>query len=103
MGRCDPDKKPELVAPGVEVLSAWTEGNYVRATGTSQACPFVTSTVALLLEGRPDLTSRSEVERLKEVLEQTALHVGGQKTPHDDAAGYGIVQAKAAYDAYRPA
>ncbi len=102
-GRCDPDKKPELVAPGVEILSAWTGGSYVRATGTSQACPFVTSAVGLILQGRPHLTGRADVEHMKTVLEQTARKIGGQKTPHDDAAGYGIVQAKAAYDAYRPA
>jgi serine protease AprX len=100
-GRCDPNKKPELVAPGVEVLSAWTDDKYVRATGTSQATPFVTSAVALLLEGRPDLTSRADVVRVKQVLEATAKPVSGQRTPHDDAAGYGLLQAKAAFDAYR--
>ncbi len=102
-GRCDPDKKPELVAPGVEILSSWTGETYAKATGTSQACPFVASTVALLLEGRPVLKDRAGVERVKEVLVQTAKHVAGQATPHDRAAGYGIVQAAAALEAYRPA
>jgi len=100
-GRCDPDKKPEIVAPGVDILSAWTNDNYVRATGTSQATPFVTSTVALMLEGRAPLKSSNDVEHLKTILMQTARPIPGQHLPHDNAAGYGLVQAKAAYDAYR--
>ena len=98
--RCDPDKKPEIVAPGVEILSAWTEDKYVRASGTSQATPFVTAAVALLLEGRPHLTGKSGVQHVKEVLEHSAKPVAGQSQPHDRAAGYGLLQAKAAYDAY---
>lgn len=99
-GRCDPDKKPELVAPGVNILSAWTGDRYVQATGTSQATPFVSAAIALMLEGHGRLTNASDVEHLKEVLEKTARPVPGQKTPHDDAAGYGLLQAKAAFDAY---
>ncbi|HEX2065725.1 MAG TPA: S8 family serine peptidase [Candidatus Thermoplasmatota archaeon] len=101
-GRCDPHKKPELVAPGVDILSAWSGDAYVRARGTSQATPFVTATVALLLEGRPPLAGREGVEEIKRVLERTAAPVPGQRLPHDDAAGYGLVQAMAALQAYRP-
>jgi serine protease AprX len=101
-GRCDPDKKPELVAPGVDILSAWTGDLYVRARGTSQATPFVTAAVALLLEGRPPLAGRDAVLHLKQVLEQTARPAPDQSLPHDRAAGYGIVQAMRALDAYRP-
>ncbi|MCA1819907.1 MAG: S8 family serine peptidase [Thermoplasmatota archaeon] len=100
-GRCDPNKKPELVAPGVEILSAWTGDKYVRATGTSQATPFVTAAVALLLEGRAHLTGRSDVVHVKQVLIHAAKPVPGARLPHDPAAGYGLLQAKAAYDAYR--
>ncbi len=107
IGRCrDPDRKPELVAPGVGILSAWTGSDYVEATGTSQATPFVTSVVALLLEprvgsdGKSPLRDRGDVETLKRVLVDTAKPVAGQSQPHDDAAGYGIVQAGAAFRAY---
>ncbi len=100
-GRCDPDKKPELVAPGVDILSCWINDQYVRATGTSQATPFVTAAVALMLEGRGALHSAAEVEHLKSVLIEHAKPIPGQRLPHDNAAGYGLLQAKAAYDAYR--
>lgn len=99
-GRCYPDQKPEIVAPGVGILSAWTKDLYVRADGTSQATPFVTAAVALLLEGKGDLPDRAAVERVKRVLVETAQPVPGQATPHDEAAGYGLLQADAAIRAY---
>lgn len=100
-GRCDPNKKPELVAPGVDILSAWKGDSYVRATGTSQAVPFVTAAVAVVLEDGPRLDGRDDVVRLKEALADTAAPVAGQRQPHDRAAGYGLVQAMAAREAFR--
>lgn len=100
-GRCDPNKKPELVAPGVGILSAWAGDVYVSASGTSQATPFVTAAVALLLEGNGRLTSAAQVAQVKRALIDTAAPIPGANTPHDDAAGYGLVQAEAALRAYR--
>lgn len=99
-GRCFPDQKPELVAPGVDIVSAWTDDSYVRASGTSQAAPFVTAAVALILEGRPNLVDRSDVEQLKRALVEAAQPVDGQALPHDVAAGYGRLDALAALRLY---
>ncbi len=99
-GRCYPDQKPELVAPGVDILSAWTEDVYVRAGGTSQATPFVTAVVAMLLEGRPALTTSSQVATLKRALVDSAEPLAGAATPHDSASGYGLVQAERALRTY---
>ncbi|MHB1261572.1 MAG: S8 family serine peptidase [Thermoplasmatota archaeon] len=99
-GRCPPNQKPELVAPGVGILSAWTDGTFVRADGTSQATPFVTAAVALILEGHGDLPNRAAVLHLKQVLVDTARPLDGQVQPHDEAAGYGLLQAADAVRAY---
>lgn len=48
--------KPDLLAPGEEVLSTRQGGGYLSFTGTSAACPHVAGTMALLLQAYPDLT-----------------------------------------------
>ena len=42
--------KPELAAPGVNIMSTDTSGGYAQYTGTSFATPFVTGSAALMME-----------------------------------------------------
>jgi serine protease AprX len=100
IGRCEPHMKPEIVAPGVEILSAWIDGSYVKATGTSQAAPFVASAVALMLQGKPQLQDREDVYAVKQALVDSAKQVASSE--HDDAYGYGILQVNGAINAYKP-
>ncbi|MBI4393201.1 MAG: S8 family serine peptidase [Euryarchaeota archaeon] len=107
--RTDPNQKPELLAPGVNIVSSWKEGLYVSASGTSQATPYVGAVIALLLEGFPKYQrdgaagGPSAVTEFKNVFMVTAKKIGPLAgrgpTAHDDYYGYGLVNAAAAFDA----
>ena len=101
----DPHKKPEVVAPGVGVLSAWTGDAYAAASGTSQAAPVVGGVLALLLEAKPSLANRDQatVFAVKEKLMVSSKKIGPlagkAPTAHDDQYGYGLVQGVALLEA----
>lgn len=103
--RPDPHKKPEIVAPGDKIRSAWINGDFAIASGTSQAAPIVCGTLALLLQKCPALRANNSggmVVDIKTKLMQTAEPVEGQRLPHDNGAGYGLLRADRLVDAYGP-
>jgi hypothetical protein len=95
--------KPDLVAPGVGILSAAPGGSYSLGSGTSDAGPHVTGVVALMWSANPALVG--DIERTEQILAETAR-------PYDEAlngplpcsdsgrpnntAGYGLLDALAA-------
>ncbi len=102
----DPNKKPELVAPGVGVIGAWPGrdcggqvSDYCVLSGTSQAAPYVGGAVALILEEHPELQRKGpdQVRKVKRILTETAEKRQGQ-SGHDDRYGYGLLQADRALD-----
>ncbi|WP_160174465.1 S8 family peptidase [Archangium violaceum] len=48
--------KPDVLAPGVDILSAAPGGRWVRDSGTSMACAWVAGVAAALWEAKPDAT-----------------------------------------------
>ncbi|RLF01955.1 MAG: peptidase S8 [Thermoprotei archaeon] len=94
------NRNPELVAPGVEILSTYPDDTYETLSGTSMACPHVSGTVALIQAARmiyglpllppgnqEDLTADS----VRGVLHITADEGGVEG--YDPLYGYGIVRA----------
>ena len=86
-------QKPDLVAPGVEILTAAPGGGYTRQTGTSFAVPFVTGAAALLMQygivdgNDPYLYG----EKVKAYLRRGAVPLPGIREYPDERVGYGTL------------
>ncbi len=86
----NPIGKPDISAPGVDVISAGKSGNqYVKMSGTSMATPAVAGIVALLLSKYPNLTA----EQVREVLAKSAVDVDAPG--FDPNTGWGRIDAAA--------
>jgi subtilisin family serine protease len=93
--------KPDIVAPGVDVLSSFPNNSYEYLPGTSMAGPHVAGVVALMWSANPSLIG--DVERTEEILRHTAKPYDGSlpscvSNPDipNNGVGYGIVDAYAA-------
>ncbi len=94
--RLDPNRKPEVSAPGVEIATTLHRASYALVSGTSPAAALVSGIIALLLEKHPSYKQNpSGILLFKEALVDAALLVEGQDDPHDGYYGYGIPQALA--------
>lgn len=83
--------KPDVVAPGVNIITAGNRGGYEAVTGTSFATPFVTGAAALLMQwgiingNDPFLYG----EKVKAYLIRGARHLPGYDIWPNERVGYG--------------
>ncbi len=95
--------KPDIVAPGVDVLSAYPQGTFKLASGTSMAGPHVVGVVALMWSANPNLIGN--IETTEAILAETARPYNGSRPICDGASenpstaiGYGLLDAYAAVE-----
>lgn len=103
-GRSDPNRKPELVAPGEGLATTGLGGSYASVAGTSAASAIVSAILALVFEGEPalqNLVSALDVSAVKVALMGTAFPLAGQSEPHDRLYGYGLIQGADLLDVLR--
>lgn len=98
-GPCDAGVFPEMVAPGVGIVTAdpcfGPLCSYVTVSGTSFAAPHVAGVMALLLNAFP----QTGVQEMEAALGQSAVDLG--EPGPDNIYGYGLVDALAAYERLR--
>jgi subtilisin family serine protease len=93
--------KPDIVAPGVDILSSLPGGTYGKNSGTSMAGPHLVGVVALLWSANPALIG--DIDRTEQILIETVQPYTGSTaqgcfkgTQPNAAYGYGVVDAYAA-------
>jgi len=86
----DYNQYKDIAAPGVNILSTYTENGYAFSSGTSMASPVVAGVICLMLAAKPSLT----VNQIKDILYSTATDLGADG--RDNYYGYGMVNAKKA-------
>lgn len=85
--------KPDLVAPGVNIVTSRAGGGYAAVTGTSFAAPFVTGSAGLLMEwgivdgNDPYLYG----EKVKAYLRRGAKPIRGERVYPNEKVGYGSI------------
>lgn len=91
--RCDNFVKPDLAAPGVDIMTAAPGGGYRPMTGTSFAVPFVTGAAAMLMQwgvvdgNDPYLYG----EKVKAYLRRGARSLPGFSEYPNEQVGYGAL------------
>ena len=93
--------KPDILAPGENVLSAYPGDTYMSNSGTSMAGPHIAGVVALIWSANPDLIGN--IDRTEEIMIKTATPYdfdtypiamcGSQAGTPNNIAGYGLVNA----------
>lgn len=87
--------KPDLIAPGVDIISCAPGGSYISKTGTSMATPFVTGSAALLMQW--GILQENDLflygEKLKAYLIDGAGRLPGFSTYPNPQTGWGTLCA----------
>jgi subtilisin family serine protease len=97
--------KPDITAPGVDILSSMPEGTYGSNSGTSMAGPHLAGVVALIWSAQPDLIG--DIDATEQLIIDTAQPYNGDRSvgcfdgnEPNVAYGYGIVDV---YEAVKKA
>jgi subtilisin family serine protease len=96
--------KPDIVAPGVDIVSSIPNDSYAPLQGTSMAGPHVAGVITLLWSAAPELIG--DIDQTEQILIATARQINtterclDEKSGDDEqvstASGHGIIDALAA-------
>ena len=96
--RTNDNIKPDIVAPGVNIVSTAVNGGYTVRSGTSMAVPFVSGSAALLMQW--GIVKRNDPylygEKVKAYLIRTARHLPGEPVP-SKRTGWGALCLRNAF------
>ena len=91
--RTNPNLKPEILAPGENIVSTGIGDTWYTSSGTSDSTVFVTAALALILQDQPRFLPNSGsdgtcIDEVKSALRRSTINSDGTIS-HDNKAGYG--------------
>ena len=86
--------KPDIIAPGHQIISTWPNNQYETLSGTSMATPYVTGIVACLLEQNPTITPN----KIQQLLHNHAISKGYNAS----IEGYGFISTNQPFNTQIP-
>ena len=91
--RTNPNLKPEILAPGENIVSTGVGDTWYTSSGTSDSTVFVTAALALILQDQPRFLPTSDsdgncIDEVKSALRRSTINSDGTIS-HDNKAGYG--------------
>ena len=78
-----------FLAPGTEIISSFRDGGYAASSGTSQAAPFVSGSVGLLMSLARERRHRLAPQAVGRTLASSSDRIDGRR--HHPRGGHGIV------------
>ena len=93
--RMNPNLKPEIIAPGVSIISTGENRQYYSSTGTSDSTALVSGILALILESQPDLKQKNIdcIIEVKYALMNSSTPLA-EGISHDNRWGYGSINGE---------
>ncbi|MCA1594192.1 MAG: S8 family serine peptidase [Acidobacteria bacterium] len=92
--RSEEPNQPNVVAPGVDIISAKPGGGVLSMNGTSMATPHVAGVAALLFQAKPD----ASVEEVEDAIQTTCTLLQNESQLR---YGFGLINPRAALEKLR--
>ncbi|MEG0855487.1 MAG: bifunctional germination protease/germinant receptor pseudoprotease CspBA [Terrisporobacter sp.] len=96
-------QKPDIVAPGVNIIGPYPGGGYATITGTSPSTCYTAGCVAMFMQYilvDHNYPSKAFVQSIRTLFSAGAKRIDGTSYPND-STGYGVLNLKGTFDVFR--
>ena len=96
-------QKPDIVAPGVNIIGPYPGGKYAMITGTSPAASYTSGCVAMFMQYvlvENNYPTKAFVQKIRTLLRAGANRLDGVVYPNN-STGYGLLNLRSTFEIFR--